>query len=79
MRATFFAKMTAFLLPLAASLLLFSSSCQAQQVNSLPQPTDYVSDFAHVLSPDAVAQLDSICEQLDHSKANAQIAIAERR
>ncbi len=47
----------------------------AERVQDLPQPTDYVSDFAHVLSPEAVAELDSLCSQLDHSKANAQIAV----
>ena len=34
-----------------------------------------MSDFAHVLSPEAIARLDSICAQLDHSQANAQIAV----
>jgi uncharacterized protein len=48
---------------------------QAQSVASLPQPTDYVSDFAHVLSPEAIARLDSICAQLDHSAAHAQVAV----
>jgi uncharacterized membrane protein YgcG len=48
---------------------------RTESVASLPQPTDYVSDFAHVLSPDAIARLDSICAQLDHSAANAQIAM----
>jgi uncharacterized protein len=47
----------------------------AQSVDSLPKPTDYVSDNAHVLSADAVAKLDSLCAQLDHSAANSQIAI----
>jgi uncharacterized protein len=47
----------------------------AQSVASLPQPTDYVSDFAHVLSPEATARLDSICSQLDHSTAHAEIAV----
>jgi uncharacterized protein len=75
MKASLCARMTAVLLPLAASFAFFASSCQAQQINDLPKPTDYVSDFAHVLSPEAVAELDSICEQLDHSKANAQLAI----
>jgi len=36
--------------------------------SELPKPTDYVSDFAHVLSPRAV-------ERLDHSKADAQVAV----
>ncbi|HEV2133020.1 MAG TPA: TPM domain-containing protein [Terracidiphilus sp.] len=49
---------------------------RAQSVASLPaKPSDYVSDFAHVLSPETVAQLDNICDQLDHTKANAQMAI----
>jgi uncharacterized protein len=48
----------------------------AEAVKDLPaKPTDYVSDYAHVLSPGAVAQLDNLCEQLDHSKANAQVAV----
>ncbi|MGB7265218.1 MAG: TPM domain-containing protein [Terracidiphilus sp.] len=47
----------------------------AEAVASLPQPTDYVSDFAHVLSPEAIERLDSICAQLDHSQANAQVAV----
>lgn len=61
---------------LAAALLLFSASVLlAERVEDLPKPTDYVSDFAHVLSPPAVAQIDSICSQLDRSAANAQIAV----
>jgi len=60
---------------LAVVFLLFSASVHAESVASLPQPTDYVSDFAHVLSPEAVAHLDSLCEQLDHSAANAKVAV----
>lgn len=48
---------------------------RAEQVKDLPKPTDYVNDFAHVLSPEAVAKIDSLCAQLDHTKANAQIAV----
>ena len=63
-----------------AGILLFLwtglvDSAFGEQVKDLPKPTDYVSDFAHVLSPQAIAQLDSICNQLDHSKANSQFAI----
>lgn len=47
----------------------------AERVQDLPKPTDYVSDYAHVLSPQTVAVLDNICSQLDHTQANAQIAI----
>ena len=38
------------------------------------QPTDYVNDFAHVLDQTTIAQLDSICQQVDQ-KAHAQIAV----
>jgi uncharacterized protein len=63
------------LLILAAFLAGFPPALRAQSVADLPQPTDYVSDFAHVLSPDAIARIDSICSQLDHSAANAQVAV----
>lgn len=58
-------------------LVLFSASLlPAERVQDLPQkPTDYVSDFAHVLSPDAIARIDNLCSQLDHSAANAQVAV----
>ena len=60
---------------LAALFVLPAFSAGAQSVDSLPKPTDYVSDNAHVLSADTVAKLDSLCAQLDHSAANSQIAI----
>jgi uncharacterized protein len=59
----------------AAVFGLAVQTAQAERVEDLPQPTDYVSDFAHVLSPEAIAHLDSLCTQLDHSSANAQIAV----
>jgi uncharacterized protein len=62
--------------PLLAALFAFLAvPAHAEKVSDLPQPTDYVSDFAHVLSPEAVARLDSICSQLDHTAANAKIAV----
>jgi uncharacterized protein len=54
---------------------VFAIACQAERVEDLPKPTDYVSDYAHVLSPEAIARIDHICEQLNHSQANAQIAV----
>jgi uncharacterized protein len=51
----------------------------AESVNSLHKPNDYVNDFAHVLSPEAVAKLDRICAELDHSQANAQVAVVTVR
>lgn len=66
----------AVFLPLLAALFLFSPRwAHAQSVANLPQPTDYVNDFAHVLSPEAIARLDAICAQLDHTAANAQVAV----
>ena len=60
---------------LAALFVCLAAGATAQNVDSLPKPTDYVSDDAHVLSADTVAKLDSLCAQLDHSAANSQIAI----
>jgi uncharacterized protein len=62
-------------LMLAAFFLLALPVGLAESVSSLPKPNDYVNDFAHVLSPDAVAKLDRICAELDHSKADAQLAV----
>ena len=66
----------AVLLPILAGFLVcVPATLRAEHVADLPQPTDYVSDFAHVLSPDAIARIDSICLQLDHSAANAKVAV----
>jgi uncharacterized protein len=72
-------------LPLAI-IRLFAAVClavfafagqnvQAERIEDLPKPTNYVSDYAHVLSPEAITRLDNFCAQLDHSKANTQIAV----
>ena len=58
-----------------ATLFFCAALATAERVEDIPKPTDYVSDYAHVLSPDAVARLDRICAELDHSGANAQIAV----
>ncbi len=61
---------------LVAGLVLFCGSLAvAEKLESLPKPTDYVSDYAHVLSPEAIAQIDRICSEIEHSAANAQIAV----
>ena len=67
--------MSPFRLVAALVLFAFASVLPAERVEDLPKPTDYVSDFAHVLSPGAIARLDRICTFLDHSQANAQVAI----
>jgi uncharacterized protein len=63
---------------LALLFLLFPftalNSASSQSVQSLPKPTDYVSDFAHVLSPGVIQQVGLVCGQVDH-EAHAQIAV----
>src|ERR1700691_5269847 len=69
------AHLTVFELMFAALLGVTATAAQAQRVDDLPKPTDYVSDNAHVLSDETIARLDHLCAQLDHSQANAQIAV----
>ena len=48
--------------------------CWASECRTLPAPTNYVSDFAGVLSPETLASLNSLCAQVDR-QAHAQIAV----
>lgn len=59
---------------LALLVLLLPIAGVCQSVSSLPKPTDYVSDFAHVMSPGAIRQIDYLCGEVDH-EAHAQIAV----
>lgn len=59
---------------LALLFLILPMAALSQPVKSLPQPTDYVSDFAHVMSPAAIQQLNYVCREVDH-EAHAQIAV----
>src|SRR5271163_2659037 len=59
------------------SLLLMlagAPSFHAERVQDLPQPTNYVSDFAGVLSPQTLQSLNALCAQVDR-RASAQIAV----
>lgn len=58
---------------LLAAALLFSTICAAEPVSQL-HPSNYVNDFAHVLSDQTVAELNDTCQQVDQ-KAHAQIAV----
>jgi len=58
---------------LVALAVLISLPVCAEPISHL-HPTGYVNDFAHVLDPGTVAQLDNICQQIDQ-KAHAQIAV----
>ena len=58
---------------------LVSLSCAvapafSQAVKDLPKPTDYVSDLAHVMSPQTIDQINHLCGEVDH-EAHAQIAV----
>ena len=55
-------------------VLAISCGLRAETVEGLPKPTGYVNDFADVLSPETVQQLDDLCGQLDRT-AQAQIAV----
>jgi uncharacterized protein len=57
-------------------LFLFAccSLAPAERVQDLPKPTNYVSDFANVLSPETLASLNALCRQVD-AQAHAQIAV----
>ena len=55
-------------------LLACSSPVPAERVQDLPKPTNYVSDFAGVLSPETQASLNALCAQVDR-QAHAQIAV----
>lgn len=59
------------LVPLLVFLL--TMVVHAEPVSRL-QPTGYVNDFAHVLQPNTVAQMEAICQQIDQ-KTHAQIAL----
>jgi uncharacterized protein len=61
---------------LAVFLLLLAGSglAPAERVEDLPPPTNYVNDFAGVLSPGTLASLNALCAQVDR-QAHAQIAV----
>jgi uncharacterized protein len=54
--------------------LLWCTAALCQPVKSLPRPTDYVSDFARVMSPEVKHEINLLAGQVDH-EANAQIAV----
>src|SRR5579871_5050841 len=60
-------------------VVLGGAHLAAEAVKDLPKPADYVNDYAHVLSAEATARMDAICAQLDHTQANAQLAVVTVR
>lgn len=61
-------------LTVVLALLLCAAWVRGETVEGLPAPTNYVSDFAGVLSPDTVQQMDALCRAVDQ-QAHAQIAV----
>jgi uncharacterized protein len=56
------------------AVVLFSAPwLRAEPVSQL-HPSNYVNDFAHVMSEQTVSELNDICQQVDQ-KAHAQIAV----
>jgi uncharacterized protein len=62
------------LLALLVLLLAWPAVLLAERVQDLPPPTNYVNDFAGVLSPQTLASLNALCAQVDR-QAHAQIAL----
>jgi uncharacterized protein len=62
------------LLAVFVLLLAWPSLLLAERVQDLPKPTNYVNDFAGVLSPQTQASLNALCAQVDR-QAHAQIAV----
>jgi uncharacterized protein len=59
------------------TLLVFLLVCcglRAEQVAKLPPPSNYVNDFAHVLSPQVTDQTNTLCLQLQQ-RAHAQLFV----
>ncbi len=59
---------------LVAAFLSLTAPAFSQAVKDLPKPTDYVSDYAHVMSAQTIDQINHLCGEVDH-EANAQIAV----
>jgi uncharacterized protein len=51
-----------------------AASLRAERVQDLPEPTNYVSDLAGVLSPQTVQGINALCSRVDRL-AHAQIAV----
>jgi uncharacterized protein len=66
--------MRKYMRALSVLLLACAGVLWAERVQDLPAPTNYVNDFAGVLSPQTLASLNALCAQVDR-QAHAQIAV----
>ena len=60
------------------TVLLVCFGLRAEQVAKLPAPSNYVSDFAHVLSPQTTDETNALCSQLQQ-RAKAQLFVVTIR
>ena len=61
------------LIVVVVAFALFHAAAFAEPISGL-HPSNYVNDFAHVLSPETEDQLNGVAKQIDE-KAHAQIAV----
>jgi uncharacterized protein len=61
-------------LALLLLVLAWSGLAVGERVQDLPAPTNYVNDFAGVLSPGTLVSLNALCAQVDR-QAHAQLAV----
>jgi uncharacterized protein len=66
-----------FLPPFAFFLLFLALAANAENIKDI-HPTSYVTDLAHILSPDSKARLENLCLELEQ-KTGAQMAIVTVR
>jgi uncharacterized protein len=57
--------------------LFFALAANAEKITDI-HPTGYVTDLAHIISPDAKARLENLCTELEQ-KTGAQMAIVTVR
>jgi uncharacterized protein len=56
------------------AVLLVCCGLRAEQVAKLPPPSNYVNDFAHVLSPQVTDETNTLCYELQQ-RAHAQLFV----
>jgi uncharacterized protein len=59
---------------LSVCMLLSTAAWAQVDLDSLPKPTGYLSDFAHVVRPDDAQRLETLCSDVEH-QLGAQFAI----
>lgn len=74
MRAFLIRKLLAAAALVVLAIAVHPATAGAEAVKDLPKPTNYVSDFADVLSSQTRQEVNQLCAQVDR-QAHAQIAV----